>query len=460
MESRGSLGRYAVRVAIRRVVYVLIAAIIGTLIAGGIGMMQPANAATQGPTPGQTRTPSPGTGYRWGVPAAWLTRTDCGADSTAFLAWVQTQKQDKSGGWITGNGALIDIGAGTSGNNAGSIRTPSFSMLHEPEVVDCAGAGANRGKWVIYRDYGAMNDPRSGTAVGRTNVSYSNTDNPWICQATEWALPAAQYKFNGSAGSDSAPSVNSRTIGVAGGYGPPVTNTPTPANNKCPYLVSVNLRISTYTGPDSVDINGDPNPGVNVISSQLWSAEQWYNASTYYAPVDPEAQVCTVGGVAVSDQCPFVLGTAGGIDGTNPDQVCGNAPTPIWLDLGWLNKWIFYMAQCLFRPANGFDRGQWIITNWEAGPFGEISTAFQNAGAAFVIGEECGMILNTGGSGPLPGFTIDTCGWTQFSFLKVIIASAATLMFAWWLFFFIVSCIIGVLNRHAVNPLEEGEGSK
>lgn len=448
MESRGSLGRYAVRVVIRRVIYIVIAAIIAALAAAFIA--PPAHAT---PAPGQVRAPSPGAAYRWGVPAAWLTRTDCGADSTAYNAWVQTLGQAANGGWQYGGGALIDVGAGTAGNSAGSIRTPSYSMMLEPVVADCAGAAA-RGRWMTPRIYGAMNDPRSGSVVARTLISYNNSDRAWVCQATEWALPANQWKYNGSAGGDFAPSMNSRTVS-ASLWGPPVTNTPTPLNNKCPYLVSITLNLTTYTGPNSIGIDGNPNPGVTVNSAIIWSADTWYGATSvnYYAPVDPEQQVCRVGGVAVSDQCPFVLGSAGGVDGTDPNQVCGNAPTPIWLDLGWLNKWIFYMAQCLFRPANGFDRGQWVSTAWSQGAGGTISASLNSVSHAFSIAESCGVILNTGGSGPIPNFSINTCSWSAWSSVKTVIGIGVSALFAFWLIRFLLGTIIGVVNRRTTNPI-------
>lgn len=451
MESKGSIGRYAVRVVIRRVIYLAIAGIIAAIL--GAFIVPGAHAS---PAPGQVRAQSPGVAYRWGAPAAWFETNACGSDSTAFQAWLQTKKGAPDGGWQFGGGANITVGAGTASNNSSAVRTPSYRVLFEPVIPTCAGAGANANRWTVLSEYGAMNDPRSGSQVARTLLSYNNTDRAWVCQDTEWALPSAQFKYNGSAGGDFAPNQNSRSVVAL--YGPTKVTPATPQNSRCPYLAYVTLNVTTYTGPNSTDISGNPNPGVTVNTGVIWAAETWYGATTtnYYAPADPQQQICRVGGVAVSDQCPFVLGTSGGVDGTDPAQVCGNAPTPIWLDLGWLNKWIFYMAQCLFRPANGFDRGQWVTNTWEAGPAGDIQASLQRAGGAFVIGEECGMVLNTGGTGPIPGFTIDTCGWNQFSFLKVIIAGASTMLFAWWLFFFIVQCIVGVLNRHSPNPVEDG----
>lgn len=435
MDERGSLFRYTGRVIIRRIVYV----VIGVIIASIVGAFATATGASAAPPPGYVRPAPPASNYKYGVPAAQL---QYGAGAGACCGWVQNYAFPADGGWSFGGGANMTVSTGNTGTTVSSLNTPVAVILGEPIVPTGAAASSLAGTLQVPFRYEVLTDPRTGASASSFAMNVTPPNSYFLCQDTEWALPSAQRKSNQSSGASPSPGINSRATNLLGG---PVVAIGGAIANRCPFVAGIVINFRTYQGATG------STPGAAVDSSVIWTADNWYRATNYYAPVDPQQQICRVGGVAVSDQCPFILGSAGGIDGTDPAQVCGNAPTPAWLNFDWLNKWVFYMGQCMFRPANGFDRGSWITTAWTTGAGGSIQTSLNTVSHAFDIAESCGLLI--GGSSSLPGFTVDTCSWSAWSPVKVVIGVGISAAFGLWLIQFLLGLVFDVLNRKIRSPM-------
>jgi hypothetical protein len=125
-----------------------------------------------------------------------------------------------------------------------------------------------------------------------------------------------------------------------------------------------------------------------------------------------------------------------------------------WLDFNWIPATVGFYSQCLFRPANGWDRDKWVDSSWKASPAASILGTITGTVSALDVGETCGNLLGQG-SGQWAQLQVNSCSWTWAAQVKIALGVVITLGSAWYLISFIIRCISGVVNRKVPEILED-----
>lgn len=388
------------------------AVLMGILLAGAA--VPPAHALST-----YTRPPAPSAGMTWGAPRSYFPVIA----STA--AYALTSQSSWSGGRFTVNDGV---------SSGATVVAPIMMEFGEPVYrSDIANVA-------IPIKYTRLLDNRVGSQNASLELTSAQPQYQWRCQATEWAT--TQTSVNGGSAN--------QTGGTGGGpAGGAWSTVQAPTAAACPFIVGVRIRVTTYA-------NGTTTP---IYSSMTWGADLSYRGGQFIPDTPPGVIICRIN-VNASADCPFLLGPLGEMDGTDGAQVCANAPVPAWLDFSWLGAWVQHYARCLFYPVNGWDRGHWISTAWAGTGASQLLTVTTSIGSAFTFASSCGVIFSTGGTGPIKGFTINTCDWAEWSAIRVIIGIGLAGMFAWWAIGFVSSLVTGVLNKRVPNPLVDDGGSK
>lgn len=433
-------GGWVKRMIVRRLVYVAIGLAVAAVLSL-IGTAVGAHAA-----PPADRDPRPAGGYEWGVPIADLPACTNAASGPA---------NNPTGGW-SGRDFLTLGRDDTNTPVAPTVMTlgevcrnpdrPNGARIGIPiaysRLAYASSAPRMPQLWVGYY-------PTTGAIDGPTS-----TDVFIRCQTTEWATsrtarygglngsyPGGSY-LNAGAFADST----ERTHQFNGYIN--VATSPQATDSVCPFIHSVQTIVCKWVAGSTGEVYGED----YTCHGTTWSAEQWFTKKPY-KPEPPLVQVCLAPGIEHAD-CAFILPDQY-VDGTDFDQVCAGAPAPAWLDFSWLPNFVGHYARCLFAPANGFDRGSWISTNWESSAAGDIGASVAEVADSFAFSSSCGVLFSTSAIVPL---TINTCDWNAWAGpLRLIVGIGVLVLFCWWAVGFLTSSILSIVNRKMPNPLTHGD---
>lgn len=415
------------------------------------------------PSAAEARTnPPAGAGYQWGYPLASL--GSCITPDT-LTTWAS---RPSVGGWG-------DNRTQTSTWKVGTTTTPGMMALNRTMLEPCYGSTGTAGtaaRIVLQTMQTRLAYPASPPYYdGSTNcigdcsglgAPLSDKTTTWVeCQTTEWATTSTKVYLttNGLIGGTANGSGT-----TSFGFGPQtqqVTNSQLPSfwnAIACAYVRTINVRGCVY-------LVGN----VWQCEDFTWSAERSFRGTPYVdEPTDPGAFICDL--VSDHPDCPYIL-PPGGINGTDPDSVCGAIPAfsaPGWdVFSSWIptlvnysQYWIRLYARCMWYPVNGFDRSGWVADAWASSSASAITVTVGSVVDGWQFSPDCGYLFESGPDDPLPGFGINTCDWSSSAApAKTLISWVMTIWFAWWAIQFLIACILGVVNRKIPSPISSSDSS-
>ncbi|QEO10011.1 hypothetical protein [Protaetiibacter larvae] len=212
-------------------------------------------------------------------------------------------------------------------------------------------------------------------------------------------------------------------------------------SSDCPYLVEIEFWVCAYTGhsPDDYGCGQD-----------TWSADRFRQHSGY---ANPDAGATeTICRLYPDDPQCYALLNPPYVDGTDWDQVCGAGfPALTWGDYTWLPAVIGHLAECLFVPANGFDRHHVIQSAVSTSAVGDLQALITAGADAFTYSPGCGVLVGDALGGD--GENINTCEWSSWAAgAKQVITLLLLAGFALWALNFIIDMVTGIPNRTTPSP--------
>lgn len=212
-------------------------------------------------------------------------------------------------------------------------------------------------------------------------------------------------------------------------------------SSDCPFLVSIELWVCAYTD------YGSDNFGCTQVT---WDAEKYREHGSYGDDETPVEVICRI--YPDDPACYDVLNPPY-VDGTSWDDTCGaNFPELAWGDWNWLPDVVGHLAVCLWVPANGFDRGNWIHTAAQNGALGDVADLAAAGRTSFGFSAGCGVLVQDDQT----GLDLNTCNWSSWSGdIRGIIALILWAGFALWAINFLIKMIVGIPNRE--TPLPTGD---
>lgn len=435
--------------------------VVGTLgLGGALAGALPASAAPV--IVHSERAPDPGGGKVWGAPLESLpAQCDQVPDTGGWAnrAYVNRGRLESGPGFLakpsTIQGGIYDGKAIGTRPDVISLAEPCQPPASQPSQVPNLGWRLTQLRYASDSTTGKVTEAATGYFLAVKDQYTSSV----VCATTEWSDASTQtvrlpsYSAATYLGSFSEylradlPVLKSTEAGGGFAAGGTWINY-SPYNPRCDYVVSVTVTYCASTA------NRD---GAAQCSSTVWSADRWFRGVAYdksSGGSNPEYLLCW--NDYKGPNCDAIL-SDGAADGSQMSVACPSVPaipTEWWL---WLPEAVGYYAVCLFNPLNGFDRLKWVQKAWEGGAGGSVGGALSAVAAGFHISSACGVIVSTAGipvlAKAMPNFTVDTCGWTWAAGFKNALGIFLTLMSAYWMLGFVVSTVIGLLNRRTRNPI-------